>query len=164
MINTQDIDNLIKNPNKGETYGDVESTIADQMSRFTIAMTNSKSPVEDLKMVIALGFDLWKICGSRVCEDTNMTLVHIIRKINPDMAYQFQKIANNSNNNDICIYLYLALPTIGNNLSLQLLKGLCYQTIEKIGTAYSEIGPRTNFKSIDVDKVKKMYDNKLLNK
>jgi hypothetical protein len=69
-----DLENLINNPSKGETYGDVEATIADQMSRFTKTMTNSKNPIEDLKMVVALGFNLWKICGNKVCEDTNMIL------------------------------------------------------------------------------------------
>ena len=159
MIN--DLDYLINNPSKGETYGDVEATIADQMRRFTKSLTNSENPVEDLKMVVALGFDLWKICGNKVCEDTNMILSHIIRKVNHDMVYQFQQIANNSNNNDICIYLYLALPTINNNLSLESIKGLCLDTIDKMGSAYNEIGPMTNFKNIDVDKVKKMYEAKI---
>ena len=156
-----DLDYLINNPSKGETYGDVEATIADQMRRFTKSLTNSENPVEDLKMVVALGFDLWKICGNKVCEDTNMILSHIIRKVNYDMVYQFQQIANNSNNNDICIYLYLALPTINNNLSLESIKGLCLDTIDKMGSAYNEIGPMTNFKNIDVDKVKKMYESKI---
>jgi hypothetical protein len=155
-----DLENLINNPSKGETYGDVEATIADQMSRFTRTMTNSKNPIEDLKMVVALGFNLWKICGNKVCEDTNMILSHIIRKVNYDMVYQFQQIANNSNNNDICIYLYLALPTIGNDLSSSALKKLCHDTIDKMGKAYKEIGAMTNFKSIDVEKVKKIYDSK----
>lgn len=156
-----DLDYLINNPSKGETYGDVEATIADQMRRFTKSLTNSENPVEDLKMVVALGFDLWKICGNKVCEDTNMILSHIIRKVNHDMVYQFQQIANKSNNNDICIYLYLALPTINNNLSLESIKGLCLDTIDKMGSAYNEIGPMTNFKSIDVDKVKKLYEAKI---
>lgn len=159
-----DLENLINNPSKGETYGDVEATIADQMSRFTRTMTDSKNPIEDLKMVVALGFNLWKICGNKVCEDTNMILSHIIRKVNYDMVYQFQQIANNSNNNDICIYLYLALPTIGNDLSSSALKKLCHDTIDKMGKAYEEIGAThysmTNFKSIDVEKVKKLYDSK----
>ena len=156
-----DLENLINNPSKGETYGDVEATIADQMSRFTRTMTNSKNPIEDLKMVVALGFNLWKICGNKVCEDTNMILSHIIRKVNYDMVYQFQQIANNSNNNDICIYLYLALPTIGNDLSSSALKKLCHDTIDKMGKAYEEIGAMTNFKSIEVEKVKRIYDSKL---
>lgn len=155
-----DLENLINNPSKGETYGDVEATIADQMSRFTRTMTDSKNPIEDLKMVVALGFNLWKICGNKVCEDTNMILSHIIRKVNYDMVYQFQQIANNSNNNDICIYLYLALPTIGNDLSSSALKKLCHDTIDKMCKAYEEIGAMTNFKSIDVEKVKKLYDSK----
>jgi len=155
-----DLENLINNPSKGETYGDVEATIADQMSRFTRTMTNSKNPIEDLKMVVALGFNLWKICGNKVCEDTNMILSHIIRKVNHDMVYQFQQIANNSNNNDICIYLYLALPTIGNDLSSSALKKLCHDTIDKMGKSYEEIGAMTNFKSIDVEKVKRLYDVK----
>jgi hypothetical protein len=154
-----DLENLINNPSKGETYGDVEATIADQMSRFTRAMTNSDNPIEDLKMVVALGFDLWKICGNKVCEDTNMILSHIIREVNYDMVYQFQQIANNSNNNDICIYLYLALPTIGNDLSSFALKKLCHDTIDKMGKAYEEIGRMTNFKSIDTDKIKKLYES-----
>jgi hypothetical protein len=153
------LDELINNPSKGETYGDVEATIADQMRRFTTAMSNSKNPIEDLKMVVALGFDLWKICGNKVCEDTNMILSHIIRGLNPDMVYQFQQIANNSNNNDICIYLYLALPTINNNLSKEALIGLCNDTIDKMGVAYNQIGVMTNFKSIDVEKVKSNYNN-----
>lgn len=156
-----DLENLINNPSKGETYGDVEATIADQMGRFTRAMSDSKNPIEDLKMVVALGFDLWKICGNKVCEDTNMILSHIIRQVNYDMVYQFQQIANNSNNNDICIYLYLALPTIGNDLSPNSLKGLCIDTINQMGKAYTEIGAMTNFKSIDTDKVKKLYLNNI---
>jgi hypothetical protein len=153
------LDELINNPSKGETYGDVEATIADQMRRFTTAMSNSKNPIEDLKMVVALGFDLWKICGNKVCEDTNMILSHIIRGLNSDMVYQFQQISNNSNNNDICIYLYLALPTINNNLSKEALIGLCNDTIDKMGVAYNQIGVMTNFKSIDVEKVKSNYNN-----
>lgn len=153
------LDELINNPSKGETYGDVEATIADQMRRFTTAMSNSKNPIEDLKVVVALGFDLWKICGNKVCEDTNMILSHIIRGLNSDMVYQFQQIANNSNNNDICIYLYLALPTINNNLSKEALIGLCNDTIDKMGVAYNQIGVMTNFKSIDVEKVKRNYNN-----
>jgi len=156
-----DVEKLINNPSKGETYDNVESTIANQMNRFTKALTNSKNPVEDLKMVVALGFNLWKTCGNKVCEDTNMILSHIIRKIDKDMVYQFQQIAYNSNNNDICIYLYLALPTINNNLSLDSIKGLCIDTIEKMGSAYNEIGYMTNFQTIDVDRVKMMYEKKL---
>ena len=77
------------------------------------------------------------------------------------MVYQFQQIANNSNNNDICIYLYLALPTIGNDLSNESLKKLCLDTIDKMGNSYNEIGCITNFKSIDTEKIKKKYLNSL---
>jgi len=157
----ENLEYIINNPSKGETYDNIEDTIADQMRRFTTTMSNSKNPVEDLKMVVALGFDLWKTCGEKVCEDTNMILCHIIRGLNPDMVYQFQQIANNSNNNDICIYLYLALPTIGNDLSNESLKKLCLDTIDKMGNSYNEIGCITNFKSIDTEKIKKKYLNSL---
>jgi hypothetical protein len=158
-----DIDNFIKNPSKGETYDDVEKTIANQMARFTSIFTNSKNPVEDLKIVCALGFDLWKTCGPRVCEDTNMTLTHIVNKTNPSVTQQFQQIANNLNNNDVCVYLYLALPTINNNLSLESIKGLCNNTIDKIAVAYGELRYpfRPNFSGIDTSKVKSLYQEYL---
>jgi len=82
----ENLEYIINNPSKGETYDNIEDTIADQMRRFTTTMSNSKNPVEDLKMVVALGFDLWKTCGEKVCEDTNMILCHIIRGLNPDMV------------------------------------------------------------------------------
>lgn len=159
-----DIDNFIKNPSKGETYDDVEKTIANQMARFTKMLTNSKNPIEDFKIVCALGFDLWKTCGPKVCEDTNMTLTHIVNKTNPAVTHQFQQIANNLNNNDVCTYLYLALPTINNNLSLESLKGLCNDTIDKIAIAYGELRYpyQPNFRRIDVNNVKALY-NKYLN-
>ena len=56
-----DVDYFINNPSKGETYGDVEKTIANQMARFTTMLKDSKNPLEDFKTVCALGFDLWKI-------------------------------------------------------------------------------------------------------
>ncbi len=158
-----DIDNFIKNPSKSETYDDVEKTIANQMARFTLMLTDSKKPVEDFKTVCALGFDLWKTCGPRVCEDTNMTLTHIVNKTNPAVTHQFQQIANNLNNNDVCTYLYLALPTINNNLSLESIKGLCNSTIDKIAVAYGELKYpfRPNFSGIDTNKVKSLYEGYL---
>lgn len=159
-----DIQNYIDNPSKSETYDDVEKTIANQMARFTSLFTNSKNPTEDLKMVCALGFDLWKTCGIRVCEDTNMVLSQMVYKQNPDIKYQFQQIANNMNNNDVCVYLYLALPTIGNKLDRESLKGLCYKTIDSISETYKEIRyPSTNFNGINPVKVKEMYEEYLKN-
>ena len=159
------IDNLqhfIDNPSKSETYDDVEKTIANQMARFTSMFNNSKNPVEDLKTVCALGFDLWKTCGVRVCEDTNMILSKMVRKQNPDLVGQFQQIANKLNNNDVCVYLYLALPTIGNKVDLESLKGLCNRTIDEMSNTYGEIMyPPTNFSNIDKDKVKSMYESYL---
>lgn len=153
------LDNLIKNPSKSETYGDVERTIANQMARFTCTFKDTKNPIESLKMVCALGFDLWETCGNRVCEDTNLTLVSLIRKTDSEMAYKFQEIANKLNNNDICVYLYLALPTINNNVSFDKLKGLCYDTIDSISESYKDIAKQrmyitTNFGDIDSNLIK----------
>lgn len=161
-----DIQGFIDNPSKSETHNDVEKTIANQMARFTTAFTNSKDHVESLKMVCALGFDLWKTCGPRVCEDTNLVLSEMVFKQNRDMKYQFQQIANKMNNNDVCVYLYLALPTIGNKVDLQSLKNLCYKTIDDMSMTYNELKfkyPPTNFRGIDNDKVKEMYDEYLAN-
>lgn len=156
------IEHLIENPGKSETYSNVEKTIANQMARFTKAFTNSTDPIESLKMVCALGMDLWKTCGKKVCEDTNMTLAHIIRQQDIDLSIKFQEIANNANNNDICIYLYMGLPTINNDLSEKSLKELCYKTINQINKAYTEITFMTNFYSIDVDNVGKLYEKYLI--
>lgn len=156
------LDHLINNPSKSDTYDDVEKTIANQMARFTYMFNNTDNQIESLKTVCALGFDLWKTCGPRVCEDTNSVLFKIVRKANPDMAYQFQQIANKLNNNDVCTYLYLALPTIGNKVDLNSLKGLCYETIDKMSESYSEFQyPPTNFSGIDSEKVKSMYEDYL---
>jgi len=103
--------------------------------------------------------DLWKTCGNKVCEDTNLTLVSIIRKFNYEMDNQFQQIANRCNNNDICVYLYLALPTIGNKVDKQSLKDLCFETIDKIKSSYDEVGHMTNYKTIDTDRVKSFYND-----
>lgn len=158
-----DVDYFINNPSKGETYGDVEKTIANQMARFTTMLKDSKDPLEDFKTVCALGFDLWKICGAMVCEDTNMTLTHIVNKTNPSITSQFQQIANRLNNNDVCTYLYLALPTINNDLSLESLKRLCNETIDKIAVAYGELRYpyQPNFSGIDPVKVKSLYEDYL---
>jgi len=158
-----DLDYIINNPSKSETYDDVEKTIANQMARFTSMLTNSKNPIEDFKTVCALGFDLWKTCGSKVCEDTNMILTHMVGKINPGLTHQFQQIANNLNNNDVCTYLYLALPTINNDLSLESIKKLCNDTITKISYNHSEMRYPfvPNFKAIDVDKTKGLYNEYL---
>ncbi len=156
-----DLDYLINNPSKSETYDDVEKTIANQMARFTSIFTDTKEPIESLKIVCSLGFDLWKTCGNKVCEDTNLTLVHNIRKSNYETANQFQMIANKMNNNDICVYLYLALPTIGNKVSRESLIGLCNNTIDTINNSYKEVSHMTNFKSINVNKVKSLYNEYL---
>jgi len=153
------IEELLKNPSKSETYDDVEKTIANQMYRFTIGMRGTTDPVETLKMLCALGMDLWKTCGKRVCEDTNLTLVSIIREFNYEMANQFQQIANGCNNNDICVYLYLALPTINNKVDEQSLRGLCFETIDKIKKSYDKVGHMTNFKTINTDNVKSLYND-----
>ena len=153
------LDHLIENPSKSETYDDVEKTIANQMYRFTIAMRGSTDTTESLKMVCALGMDLWKTCGKKVCEDTNLTLVSIIREFNHELANQFQQIAHSCNNNDICVYLYLALPTIGNKVDEQSLKDLCFETIDKIKESYDKVGHLTNFNTIDVDNVKSFYND-----
>lgn len=155
-----DLQHHIDNPSKSETYDDVQKTIANQMARFTYAMTDTDDTVESLKTVCALGMDLWKTCGKKVCEDTNMTLTNIIRQQNVQLAGQFQQIALNSNNNDVCIYLYLALPTNGNDVSREALKKLCYDTIDKIAEAYT-IVPFSNFSSIAPEKVKKLYEEYL---
>ncbi len=152
-----DIEGAIQNPSKSETHDDVEKTIANQMARFTIAFTDSSDKMESLKTVCALGMDLVKTCGMKVCEDTSMTLTHIIRKINVEMSYQFQQISNGAHNNDVCVYLYLALPTINNDVSKSSLMGLCDSTVDKMSDMYDEISPMTNFKSIDSDKVKSLY-------
>ena len=155
-----DLQGMIDNPSKSETYDDIQGTIANQMARFTYGLTDSDEPVEQLKLVTALGMDLWKTCGKKVCEDTNMTLTNIIRQQNVQLAGQFQQIALNSNNNDICIYLYLALPTIGNDLSRESLKKLCYDTIDKIAEAYTRV-PFSNYKSINTEQVKSLYEEYL---
>jgi len=157
------LDQFIDNPSKSETYNKLEETIANQMARFTSMMTNSKDQTNDFTTVCALGFDLWKTCGPRVCEDTNMILTHIVRKSNPDMADQFQQIANRFNNNDVCTYLYLALPTINYNLSKESIKQLCYNTIEKISLNHKEVRYpfQPNFKAIDINKTKELYNQYL---
>ena len=162
-----DIDNLIKNPSKSETYDDLEKTIANQMARFTKCFTNSTEHQENLKLVCGLGFDLWKTCGVRVCEDTSMTFSHIIRKFNYDMAGQFQQISNNLFNNDVCVYLYLALPTIKYNVSEESLKNLCYETIDKFVDAHIELSKsfiQPNFRNINKENIKKLYNNYLWQK
>lgn len=157
------LDEIINNPSKSETYGDVEKTIANQMARFTSMFEDTMNPVEQLKTVCALGFDLWKTCGNKVCEDTNLVLSQMVYNQNPSVKYQFQQIANNMNNNDVCVYLYLALPTIGNKLDLNSLRGLCYKTIDDMSKAYKEVRFPTNFNGINPEKVKSMYDEYLSN-
>lgn len=157
------LEHLIQNPSKSETYDDVEKTIANQMARFTTAFTNTNDTMDALKTVCALGMDLWKTCGKRVCEDTSMVLSHLVRqKGGIDMMYQFQQISVGAHNNDVCVYLYLALPTINNNVSRNSLKQLCLNTIEEIVTTYPQI-PYTNFKSVNTDTIKRLYNEYLEN-
>ena len=157
------IDDLIKNPNKSETYDDLEKTIANQLARFTMAFTDSNDLKDSLKTVCALGFDLYKTCGVRVCEDTNMTFTHYIRKQSPEMAGQYQQITYNMNNNDVCVYLYLALPTISNDVSRKSLEKLCLDTIDLFADNHLDIRKTTmiqpNYDVIDTKKTKKLYRN-----
>ncbi len=166
-MDIREIQGLLENPGKSETHDDIEATIADQMRRFTIEMETSTDAVESLKILAALGMDLAKTCGMRVCEDTSMTLSHIIRKHSYDLAYKFQQISSNCNNNDICVYLYLALPTIGHpakKATRESLTGMCLDTIDKIADAYGEIGAMTNFGKLDRHRAKDLYLEMLLSR
>lgn len=153
-----DIDNLIKNPSKGETHDDLEATIADQMARFTRAMSGKSTAADQREAfltVTALGFDLMKICGTRVCEDTSQIFTNIVRDINPEMAYQFQQISNGCNNNDVCTYLYMCLPTLANT-ETETIERLCAETIGKLKRAHDRAMYR-NFDSLDTERIAQIY-------
>lgn len=145
------------NPSEGETHGDLEATIADQMRRFTAAMSGSTNTLEDFKTVVALGFNLWKIAGQRVCEDTSLIFSQVVRTIAPEMVGQFQQVSNGCNNNDVCSYLYLCLPTLGRDYSHGRMKELCLETIDKAASAFESVRHYTNSKTIDKERIRKLY-------
>lgn len=145
------------NQSEGETANDLEATIADQLRRFTTALAGTRNPLEDFKIVVSLGLDLMKSVGNRVCEDTSYIFSHIVREINPDMVQQFQQISNKCNNNDVCSYLYLCLPTLGGDYSKSRIEKLCIETIDKISEAFNRVSFLTNSKSIDVSRIRTLY-------
>ena len=145
------------NPSNGKTHGDLEATIADQLTRFTSALSGTTNPLEDFKTVVALGFNLWKLVGQRVCEDTSLIFSQVVREIDPNMVGQFQQVSNGCNNNDVCSYLYLCLPTLGNDYSFVRIKELCLETIDKATDAFDSVRHYTNSKSIDKDRIRNLY-------